>query len=212
MRVLHTSFAFAAALGVAWGLASDACAQARSFQIRNDGGSRIQFVSDAPLETITGASSHVTGTIQVDPANLSTARGTIQVPITSLRTGVDLRDEHLRGDGWLDAARHPNATFEITRVEGATRLEPNRDTQLRVHGRFSIHGVTREIVANATVRFVPLNDELRAARIDGDVIRGQASFRIQLTDYDVSVPLPVRLKVANEIRVNVTIRAIASNR
>ncbi len=49
----------------------------------------------------------------------------------------------------------------------------------------------------------------RANHIDGDVIRAQASFRIRLTDYNVSVPLPVRLKVANEIRVNVTIRAIA---
>jgi len=65
------------------------------------------------------------------------------------------------------------------------------------------------VVANATVRFIPLNDELRSQRIDGDVIHGQASFRIQLTDYNVSVPLPVRLKVANEIRVNVTLRAVA---
>mgnify|MGYP001628073767 FL=1 len=70
--------------------------------------------------------------------------------------------------------------------------------------------MTRDVVANARVRLIPLNDELRAARITGDVIRAQASFRVQLTDYDVSVPLPVRLKVANEIRVNVTIRAVAS--
>ena len=210
MRIVHTySLVLTGALGLALGLSSVAEAQARTFTARNDGGSRIQFISDAPLETITGVSSHVTGTLTVDPSNLSSARGTIAVRVATIRTGVDLRDEHLRGDTWLDAQRYANATFEITRVEGASRLQPNQPARVQLHGRFSLHGVTRDVVANATVRFIPLNDELRSQRIDGDVIHGQASFRIQLTDYNVSVPLPVRLKVANEIRVNVTLRAVA---
>jgi polyisoprenoid-binding protein YceI len=205
------SLRLAVVLGVLLGLTPLASAQGRSFHVRNDGGSRIQFISDAPLETITGVSSHVTGDLTVDPNNLASARGTITVPISSIRTGVDLRDEHLRGDSWLDAQHTPNATFEITRIEGAARLQPNHDTNIRIHGHFTIHGVTHDVVANARVRLIPLSDELRAAHIDGDVIRGQASFRVLLTDYNVSVPLPVRLKVSNEIRVNVTIRAVASN-
>lgn len=210
MRNVHTSLGLLA-VGLVLQMTSVASAQARTFRIRNDGGSRIQFISDAPLETITGVSSHVTGDLTVDPNNLAASRGTIAVRVATIRTGIDLRDEHLRGDGWLDAQRYPNATFEIVRVEGAERLVPNQAVNLRIHGRFTLHGVTRDVVANASVRLIPLNDELRAARIDGDVLRGQASFRVQLTDYNVSVPLPVRLKVANEIRVNVTIRAIASS-
>jgi polyisoprenoid-binding protein YceI len=203
------SLTVVALLGLGLTLTTAASAQSRSFAVRNDGGSRIQFVSDAPLETITGVSSHVTGDLQVDPANLSSARGTIRVRIATLRTGIDLRDEHLRAENWLDANRYPDATFEITGVEGAQRLEPNQPTRVRLRGRFSLHGVTRDVVANATVRFVPLDDELRAARINGDVVRGQANFTIRLEDYNVSVPAIVRLKVANEIRVNVTLRAIA---
>lgn len=212
MRTFLRSLPIALALVVGFGAASTVAeAQARTFRIPNDGGSRIQFISDAPLETITGVSSNVTGELTVNPNDLSSARGRVQVPVSSIRTGVELRDEHLRSDNWLDAEAHPNATFEITRVEGAERLQPNEMTRVRIHGRFSIHGVTRDVVANARVRLIPLNDELRAARINGDVLRGHASFRVQLTDYNVSVPLPVRLKVSNEIRVNVTIRAIASN-
>ena len=190
-------------------LALPASAQERTFTIRNDGGSRIQFVSDAPLETITGVSTHVTGDVTFDPSNLSRAHGTVQVRVASIRTGVDLRDEHLRGDGWLDAQRNPNATLEITRIEGARRLQPNQVATVRVHGRFSLHGVTRDIVSEAQVRLVPFSEELRAAHIDGDVISVRASFRVRLTDYNVSVPLPVRLKVANEIDVNVTLRGVA---
>jgi len=206
-----TTLALTVLVGGGLSFASVADAQARTFRIRNDGGSRIQFISDAPLETITGVSSHVTGSLSVDPAHIGATRGNVAVHVASIRTGVDLRDEHLRSDNWLDAQRNPESTFEITSVEGASSLTPNHVTQVRIHGHFSIHGVTHDIVANARVRLIPLTDELRAAHIDGDVIRAQASFQVQLTDYGVSVPLPVRLKVSNEIRVNVTIRAIAES-
>lgn len=198
-----------ASVGACLALAVPATAQERTFAIRNDGGSRIQFVSDAPLETITGVSSHVTGDVSFDPASPSRARGTVRVRVATIRTGVDLRDEHLRGDGWLDAQRFPEAIFEITRVVGADGLQPNREATVRVHGRFTLHGVTRDLVSEARVRLIPFSEELRAARVTGDVLRIQASFPVRLTDYGVSVPLPVRLKVANEIQVNVTIRAVA---
>lgn len=193
MRIL--SLPLAAALALAF--APSASAQVRSFEVQR--ASRVEFVSDAPLETITGRSSQVRGEIRLDPSDLSTASGTIRVPVASLRTGNDLRDEHLRDDGWLDAERFPDATFEITRFEGASELQPNRPTRLRLRGRFTVHGVTRDVVANVNVRHT------------GDELRGTATFNLELTDYDVSVPLPVRLKVSNEIRVNVTLRASASS-
>ena len=192
-RVHRTAFAIAVVL--TWP-ASYGVAQPRTFRMTADAGSRIQFVSDAPLETITGVSTEVSGAVTFDPDDLSSAQGTISVPVASIRTGSDLRDEHLRRDTWLDAARNPDATFEITRVEGATRLTRGEVTSLRLHGRFSIHGRTREIVATAHVRLVSESE-----------MSARASVRVLLTDYDVSVPLPVRLKVSDEIRVNVRIRA-----
>lgn len=187
------------------GSAQLAAAQARTFEIRNDGESRITFTSDAPLETITGVSRQVTGSVSVDPQSISGASGNVAVRVASIRTGVELRDEHLRADNWLDAAQFPNSTLEITSVEGASALRPNERTRVRIRGRFSLHGVTRNIVASARVRYVPASGEGR------DVIHARATFRLQLEDFNVSVPLPVRLKVANEIQVNVTIRAIATS-
>lgn len=191
-------------------LSGTAEAQSRAFAVRNDGGSRIQFVSDAPLETITGVSSHVTGEVNFDPAHLDRSTGTVRVRVASIRTGVDLRDEHLRGSSWLDAGRFPNAVFELTAVEGATTLAPNVSTDVRLRGRFTIHGVTREVIANAQIRYVPATAETRAARVDGDIIRAHATFRIQLSDFSVSINPLVQLKVSNEIEVNVTIRGVAA--
>jgi polyisoprenoid-binding protein YceI len=184
-------------------------AQARTFRIQRGGGSRIQWISDAPLERITGVTSAVFGEFQVDPANLAATRGQVHVEIASMRTGIDLRDEHLRGPDWLHAQRFPRATLEITGVEGAARLNPNETIRVTIRGRFTLHGVTRDVSATAQVRLVPLNDEMRAQGFTGDLIRAQAQFQIQLSDYGVSISAPVRLKVSNTITINVTIRAVA---
>jgi polyisoprenoid-binding protein YceI len=185
-----------------------ASAQAREFRVGS--GSRMQFVSDAPLERITGVSTNVSGTFNVDPTNLSSARGSVQVPISSIRTGLDLRDEHLHGSGWLDAGRFPNATLEITSVEGATALTAGAVTRVTIRGRFTVHGVTRDVSAQAQVRWIPASAELRAQGITGDLIRAQATFTVNLPDHNVSVNPLVRLKVSDQIRVNVTIRAVSS--
>ncbi len=199
-----------AALTIVSTLLPEAAAQARRFRIRDDGGSRVTFVSDAPLETINGVSSRVRGEITFDPGNLSSVRGRVEVPVASLRTGIDLRDEHLRSDAWLDAEQHPRAVFEITGVEGASRLRPNQEVRLTIRGRFTIHGVTRRVTARARVKWIPLTEEMRAAPgIDGDVLRVRARFRIRLTDFGVEVPTVVRLKVSNEITVTANLRAIA---
>lgn len=179
-----------------------AAAQTRTYEVQR-GESRIQWVSDAPLERVTGVTTAVHGTLQIDPQDLSSARGTVHVDVAEMRTGIDLRDEHLRGPDWLDAGSHPRATLEITGVEGASQLRPNEVQRVTIRGRFSLHGVTREISAETQIRLIPATGDAPM------LIRAQASFDIQLSDYQVSISAPVRLKVANQIRINITIRAVA---
>ena len=193
-------------------LPSFAAAQAQQFRIRRDGGSRVTFVSDAPLETINGVSSQISGNISIDPSRLASASATVTVPISSLRTGIDLRDEHLRAENWLDAEHHPNITFELTGLSGASALQPGQSANVRIRGRVSLHGVTKNIEARGRVMYMPLTDEMRASPgIDGDVLRFRARFKLRLTDFGVAIPLPVRLKVSNEITISINARAIAES-
>ena len=170
-------------------------AQAREFNVTR---ARVSFKSDAPLETINGVSSRATGSVNVDPSNLSSASGTITVPVASLRTGIDLRDRHLRGEDWLDAGSHPNATFEITSISGARSLTANQDARLRITGRFTLHGVTRDVTA-----------DVRAKWDGGNGLRARARFTIQLDQFNVSINPAVRLKVSNEIQITFDVRASA---
>lgn len=202
-RKLSVVLAFTFVLG----FASIALAVARDFAITNQGGSRIQFVSDATLETITGVTSNVTGTLHIDPANVAGATGRVAVRTDSIRTGIDLRDEHLRSDTWLNAARFPEIVFQLSRIEGATALAPNQTVNATVRGRFTLHGVTRDVTARAQLRYVPVTDDMRTNHITGDTVRVQANFQVRMSDYGVSIPSIVQLKVSNEIEVNVTLRA-----
>jgi polyisoprenoid-binding protein YceI len=190
----------ALAVVAALAIPSVALAQAKRFDVHAAGGSRIIFESDAPLETITGVTSSVTGQIQVDPANLSTVSGRVEVPIASLRTGVDLRDEHLRGENWLNARQFPNATFEITGVRGARSLTPGQTARVQVSGRFTIHGVARDLTAPAQVTYVAANGS------EPPALMVRTNFTVNLPDHGVSVPALVRLKVSDEITVRVTLR------
>ena len=182
------------AMGIAWG-PTIAAAGPANYKV-SGGENKVQFVSDAPLEKITGATSQVSGAITLDPANLAKAKGQIAVKIASLDTNNDLRDEHLRGDDWLNAKKHPKAIFKIKKVSGAKSLQQGKAVDVKVHGSFTIHGVTKPVVAKARVRLT-----------DKNVLRVQANFKVKLTDFKVSVPQVVRLKVANDIEVNVTLRA-----
>lgn len=209
LRIARPNVLALTALALGLGLGS-ARAEAQSRTFSATSGSRIQFVSDAPLERTTGTSTTVNGSITIDPANLASVSGRISVPVTSLHTGSDLRDEHLHSPTWLDAPAHPDAVLEITSAEGASSLAPGQVVRLTLHGHFSIHGVTRDVSIPAQVRYLPASDDLRGQGITGDLIRAQAAFTIMLPDYSVSVGPLVRLKVSDTITVNVTIRLTSS--
>jgi polyisoprenoid-binding protein YceI len=179
-------------------------AQVRTFKIERNGGGQVQFVSDAPLERITGVSSSLSGEIVVDPAHPASGKANLNVPVSSLRTGVDLRDEHLQSDSWLDAAHFPNITFVIKSISGIGELTANALVEPTIQGTVSIHGIEKPVSTKARVRYIP-GVEAGGA----DMLRVQASFSVRLPDHQVSIPSIVSLKVSPSIQVNVDLRATA---
>jgi polyisoprenoid-binding protein YceI len=173
-------------------------AEATTYRVGGNGKSRATFVSDAPLETMVGKTNKVTGTLTVDPADITKTTGKFKVAVKSLKTGNDLRDEHLQGDGWLDAEKNPFIHFEISEVvlgkKGNAELKQNKDTKVQVKGKFTAHGVTQFVTAKGTVNW------------SGAGIRIKAEFPVNLTSHEISVPSIVRLKVANEIQVSVDLQ------
>ena len=74
-----------------------------------------EFVSEAPLEKIVGMSEGLL-TLTGDFTDLKALQAVVVIPVASMRTGNEIRDEHLRGEGWLNAAANPNV--ELTQHLG----------------------------------------------------------------------------------------------
>ncbi len=153
--------------------------------------SKIEFTSTAPLETIKGAASKLTGNVEIDTGNLAATKGSVELDVKSIKTNLELRDDHLAGPDWLDAAKHPKIKFEIGKVEGPAALKAGEAVDVKIHGNLSMHGVTRDEVATAKVR---LTDKGVSVKAD---------FKVSLPNYKVSVPSVVRLKVNDTIDLKV---------
>jgi polyisoprenoid-binding protein YceI len=153
--------------------------------------SKIEFTSTAPLETIKGAASKLTGNVEIDTGNLAATKGSVELDVKSIKTNLELRDDHLAGPDWLDAAKHPKIKFEIGKVEGPAALKAGEAVDVKIHGKLSMHGVTRDEVATAKVR---LTDKGVSVKAD---------FKVSLPNYKVSVPSVVRLKVNDTIDLKV---------
>jgi polyisoprenoid-binding protein YceI len=182
-----------------------------TFEVRPGGMSRVMFQSDAPLETLDGVSTDTSGQFTVNPTNPAQGfTGRVQVSVASLRTGSDLRDEHLRSGMWLDASRFGTISFELGRTSLAQPLAPNAEASGTVTGRFTLHGVTREITAPVRVRYVPLSNDhagMQAFGVNADMLRVRSEFSLSLSDFGVSILAPLRLKVSNTITVRVDLTA-----
>jgi polyisoprenoid-binding protein YceI len=190
---LFSLFAFSLPLLVQ----ASASAQVRTFKVDEGGENKIQFVSDAPLERFTGTNSKVSGDIKVDPQKAAQAKADIKVKMNSFKTGIALRDEHFQSENWLDAKKFPDAKFVITKVTGLDVLKPGTSAEATVVAKFTLHGITKDVTAQAKVRLIP------AEGAKPESLHIQATFKVKLEDHKVSIPSIVALKVAPVIEVNV---------
>lgn len=165
--------------------------------------SKIEFVSNATLETIKGVCSALSGEVHFNPESLTKTRAKVALEVAALRTGLDLRDEHLRSENWLDANKFPHAVVHIEHVAGAEKLAPDHATEVTLRGTLTLHGITRPFDAKAKVRWTPPKPGTHAPH----ALHVVASFQVPLEAHGVSIPSIVSLKVAREILVNVDLHA-----
>jgi polyisoprenoid-binding protein YceI len=66
----------------------------------------------------------------------------VSLDASSIDTGQQMRDDHLRSPDFLQADAHPTIDFASTRIVG-------RGDRYEIHGNLTIRGVTRPIVLDA---------------------------------------------------------------
>jgi polyisoprenoid-binding protein YceI len=152
------------------------------------------------ISTVKGRFGEFTGTVEVDPADLTTARLTVTVNTASLDTRTTDRDNHLRSADFFDVANHPTLTYVSRRVER------NGDSY-RVIGDLTIRGVTRE---------VPLAVTLTGQAKDpwgNQKMAFEATARINRTDFGLNWNAALEaggVLVGEEVKISIDVQLLAA--
>jgi len=86
-----------------------------------------------------GEFSGLTGVLTLDEADYTRSTVEASIPVTTLRTGDDSRDAHLKNADFFDVEKFPTMTFKSTRIKSTG----GRD--YAVTGDLTIHGVTKSV-------------------------------------------------------------------
>ena len=190
------------------GLAATALAAPETFDFKDPKGiNNAGFKLDAPLESINGSASGITGAVTFDPENPAVTRGKIVVAASTLMLPNPMQQGHMRSDKWLDVAKYPVISFEATELKN---VKSQGDvTTADAAGTFTCKGVSKEITI--PVKLTYLKDKLgqRVPNMKGDLLVIRSSFSIKRSDFNIN-PGQFEDKVSDEIDLTLSIAGAAA--
>lgn len=148
-------------------------------RLSSAGGASVAFTAIGPAGMrIIGTSSE----LAVADDGQSVA---ITVPLAKLKTGIDLRDRHMR-DKYLEVGRFPNAELVVAR--SAVHAQDGAGDAM---GTMKLHGRTKSVPFHYVVHH------------EGSVLRVSGTVRVDMRDYGIDVPGYFGVKVKPEVDVDV---------
>lgn len=82
--------------------------------------------------------------LNVDEKDITRSSVNVVIKATSVDTGIEGRDRHLRNADFFDVEKFPEITFKSERIE-------KKGEQFVAHGPLTMHGVTKQIALPFTV-------------------------------------------------------------
>jgi len=120
---------------------------------------------------------------------LDNAELSFNVNVSSINTGVEMRDNHLKSADFFDAEKFPAMTFVTSSVV------KEKNNSYMVKGKLTIKDVTKEISVPVTFGGVTKNQQGK------EVMGFQAAFKVNRLDYNIKYD-PTGAGVAKEVDVN----------
>jgi polyisoprenoid-binding protein YceI len=131
------------------------------------------------ISNVKGEFERIRGSVDFDPADLSSARVEAVIDVSSISTREPDRDAHLKSPDFFDAAKFPEITF---RAAGATEYEDG----YKVTGNLTMHGVTKPV----TLEVESVSPEIKDGW--GFIRRGlTAATRIDRRDFGLTFNMPM---------------------
>ncbi len=169
-------------------MGAPACSQVYSGQK-----GKVKLRGDAPQEIITAESATLVG--KLDAAS---KRFNFKQPLNSFSFSQgDLQKKHAE-ESYFEVRSFPSATFAGEIINDIS-FEKNGAHNVTVKGKFSLHGVERDLKVPAVIT------------VDDDGMTIAAKFSVYLSDYNIKIPRLVSLKVSQEFTVDLSLKMNKTN-
>ena len=164
------------------------------------------FKLDAPLESINGTATGISGEITFDPANPKSTTGKIVVATSSLNVPNPMMKDHLLSETWMDATKYPDLSFEV--VSLADIKTSGAATTASATGKLTIKGITKAVTIPVSLTF--LKDKLgaRIPNMSGDLLVVRANFKVKRSEFNINAG-QYEDKVSDEIDLSLSLAGMS---
>lgn len=139
------------------------------------------------------------GAIIGDLENPVESEISLEIDVASMSTCNEQRDGHLLTADFLDVETYPTITFASTSVRERSA------NSFEVTGNLTFHGVTREVVLDATMNGVVTSP------FGEHVVGVSVGMTVDRRDFGIDINIPLSsggLALANEVRIEAEIEAV----
>ena len=106
--------------------------------------SSAEFVCKHVFSKVRGMFPKPSGTVSLDEATPANSQISAAIDVSSITTGVEERDTHLKSADFFDVAKYPAITFVSTSVSRSSAASYS------VTGNLTMHGVTKPVTLAVT--------------------------------------------------------------
>jgi polyisoprenoid-binding protein YceI len=158
--------------------------------------SEVDFtIRHGGVSNVHGRFGGVKGTLVYNEADITKATVTVTIDTTTVDTGVEPRDTHLKSPAFFDVANFPTAAFTSSGVV-------KNGNRLTVNGNLTLHGVTKPVVLDVEGPSTPVEG------MDHKAHSGfSATTTISRTAFGIGTSFPA-VMVGDEVKLTIELEII----
>jgi polyisoprenoid-binding protein YceI len=155
----------------------------------SDSKSSIAFKIKNFGATVDGTFKNLKGAIRFDPNELSSSHFNVSVTSSTIDTGIELRNKHLKKEDYFDVEKFGEINFVSIKIESTSQVD-----RFMVTGKLTIKKTTKEIKFDFTAKKLEMDYQFKS------------EFQINRRDYGVGGS---SFSMADEVKVILSINCVS---